>query len=95
MHLWRILHLWRTPCLLGIPPPHAPPRADLSLYSRPRPPGLPRAGCLPAAVQRPATAVLLALGGLLPAAAVYWFEARARERFLAARHYFAAVPAAA
>lgn len=41
-------------------------------------------GCLPAGLHRAAVAVLLFLGGLLPAAAIYKAEARARHRFLAA-----------
>lgn len=48
------------------------------------PPHFTPTGCLPAGLHRAAVAVLLFLGGLLPAAAIYKAEARARHRFLAA-----------
>lgn len=41
-------------------------------------------GCLPDGVHRAAVAALLAIGGLLPATALYYAEGQARRRFLAA-----------
>lgn len=60
---------------------------SLLLFSPPPPgfhPHFTPTGCLPAGLHRAAVAALLFLGGLLPAAALYKAEARARHRFLVA-----------